>query len=118
MAIEKFAQGAGPGGGLGNKDACKIATPMEYTEVSARGQGLAEAPNGDPMNRFKGDTGDTPFYNFDPLSSQGIGPDLSTPYQPAGAMQQINGNPGPPSAGTGSSDSAKISSPFAPAFGR
>ncbi len=116
MAIEKFAQGAGPGGGTGTKDSCKIATPMEYQEIGSKGNGLSEAPNGEPLNKYKGDFGDTPFYNFDPLSGDDSGAKLDTPYQPAGAMQTINGNPGPPSAGTGARNESKISSPFVPPF--
>lgn len=117
MAIEKFAQGSGPGGGLGNKNSCKIASPLEYQEVPAiAGRGQETPPEGSPFNKYPADSGNTPFYNFDPTSSQGIGIGLETPWQPAGALA-AQGSPGPPS-GTGAKGGAGLSSPFVPAFGK
>lgn len=117
MAIAKFAQGAGPGGGMGNKDKCKIATPLEYQELpSTSGRGMETPPDDSPFSKYPADSGNTPFYNFDPTSSQGIGTGLETPWQPAGALA-AQGSPGPPS-GSGAKGSASISSPFVSAFGK
>lgn len=117
MAIEKFAQGAGPGGGMGNKNSCKIATSLEYQETPATsGRGLETPPDDSPFNKYGADSGNTPFYNFDPTSSQGIGTGLETPWQPAGALA-AQGSPGPPS-GTGAKGGAGLSSPFVSAFGK
>lgn len=117
MAIEKFAQGAGPGGGTGEKRACKIATPLEYQEISStQGRGLETPPDDSPFGKYAADSGNTPFYNFDPTSSQGIGTGLETPWQPAGALIS-QGNP-VPASGTGAKGNAGLSSPFVSAFGK
>lgn len=118
MAIEKFAEGAGPGGGLGNAHG-PIGSPLEPCPYDAQ-------PNGGPS--IKGGDPDGPFGKFKetPNLMEGVARDglkasptatgaIETPMSTSSAaMPGLTG-----SAGTGSTSGggAKISSPFVSPWG-
>lgn len=118
-SIEKFAEGAGPGGGLGNQHG-PIGSPLEPCPYDV-------TPNGGPS--VKGGDPDGPFGRFKetPNLMEGVARDglkasptasgsIETPMSTSSAsMPGLTGN----SSGTGptSGGGAKISSPWSGPFG-
>lgn len=112
MAIEKFAQGAGAGGGLGSQIK-GIGTPMELPEVPSYNDKGGETSAQDSTFAKYPCSGGIPDVDFANMSySQ---PPIDTPYQAAGSIG-VQGQPGPSSGTGGTAQGGGLSSPMVTPF--
>lgn len=112
MAIEKFAQGAGPGGGLGTTQG-GIAGPMEVQQQASYRDKSGETSAQDATFSKYPCSGGIPDLDFENLAvSQ---PNIETPYQAAGSIG-VQGSIRPADGTGGTGQGGNISSPLVTPF--
>lgn len=114
---EDYANGAGPGGGLGNRHG-PIAGPLQpcpYTITPGGGASVKGGePNG-PFGQYKQSASPLPIVGRDGLSANtSAGGGIVTPMDTAPTLPGVRGGDG---TGPTSGGGAKISSPFGSPWG-